>query len=555
MKLFNSRTIISTAVATVLALNSGLLLAAPGYKGGQDLPLTFSKTILASDHGVVANDGLDDAPAIQAIIDSISIDNSPDNLIRIKLPVGEITIADEVHVDRSGIVIEGQGVDAKTGTHIVINSWKPYTGVAEDGSPTFEKKYWPGFAAFRAETRIKHKKEQKFEGSINYHWKHSIELAQPALAGDTVLVLKAGRAKRFEEGDLIYIGATNDAAFLDLAEVPENMRTKGNIKSGHMRHQISHVTAVDTANNTVTIDKPLDFNMELKNYNKYKSRLMPVTAVENVGFRDFTMTMNQASTDCATNNTDEYDKKTNPKGVGHRYENVCPADAIHGIILKWANNSFVDNVNINMIGSHPVVTEFSKNLTLQNIDIDGSWNKGAGGHGYFRASKLHDSLIKDNDIQNVRHLAIQWSSSGNLIEGNTINADLNMHGGWERNNIIRNNTISVPFAHRSWADGAPSDGSWQPIWFSSGIHASDWAGPTGPNNVFINNTLEKANSADTPITRWGLFDTQGVTYVFGWDGNQFKHPVINGKPIATWNNEIAKGVYDNIPTSAVFVAK
>lgn len=551
MKYLNSKQSIASALAAALAMTSSLSMAEAGYKDGQKLPLQYNRTILAAQHGVVANDGLDDAPAIQAIIDSIDINNNPDNLIRIKLPAGEITIGNEVHVDRSGIIIEGQGLDAKTGTHIVVNSWKPYSGIAEDGSPKFEKKYWPGFAAFRAESRIKHPKEQKFEGSINYHWKHSIEFSAPILEGATVLPLKPGRAKRFEVGDLIYIGATNDTAFLDAAQVPESKRSNGNIKSGHMRHQIAHVTAVDTAGNTVTIDKPLEFNIELKNYNKYKSRAMPITAVQNVGFRDFTMTMNQASTACATYNVDEYDKDKNPKGVGHRYENVCPEDAIHGIILKWADDSFVDNLKIEMIGSHPIVTEFSKNLTLQNIHIDGSWNKGAGGHGYFRASKLHDSLIKDNDIQNVRHLAIQWSSSGNVIEGNTINADLNLHGGWERNNIIRNNTISVPFAHRSWADGAPSEGSWQPIWFSSGVHGSDWAGPTGPNNLFINNTLEKANTVDAPITRWGLFDAPNVAYIFGWDGSKFKHPNIDGKIVPTWDAAIAKGVYQKMPASGV----
>ena len=49
------------------------LWAAPGYMSGQPLPTTVSQTILAQDHGVIANDGIDDAANIQAIIDSICL--------------------------------------------------------------------------------------------------------------------------------------------------------------------------------------------------------------------------------------------------------------------------------------------------------------------------------------------------------------------------------------------------------------------------------------------------------------------------------------------------
>ena len=51
--------------------------AAPGYKSGQALPTSVNQTILAQDHGVIANDGFDDSASIQAIIDGIDINNSP----------------------------------------------------------------------------------------------------------------------------------------------------------------------------------------------------------------------------------------------------------------------------------------------------------------------------------------------------------------------------------------------------------------------------------------------------------------------------------------------
>lgn len=541
--------VLAAGVLGTVIYASAFVQAEPGYKDGASLPTSYAQTIWAHNKGVIADDGLDDSAAIQAIIDNIDINNSPNNLIRILLPAGEITLADEVHVDRSGVLIEGRGTSASGGTHIVVESWKPYTGSAGE-EPVFDKKYWPGFGAFRAETRLMHPNEQAYEGSINNHWKHAIEFDAPASKGDTELQLESNGANKFNVGDLIYVGAANDTAFLDEGQVPSSKRSKSHITTGHMRTQIFHVTAVNTSADTVTIDQPLEFDIALTNSTGYKSRVMPVTAVQNVGFRNFTLTMDKTTTDCANNNRSNY-SVSNPNGVGHRYENLCPADAIHGLIFKWADDAFVDNVEIEMMGSHPIVTEFAKNATFQNIVIDGSWNKGKGGNGYFRGSKLYDSVIKNNTIENVRHLTLQWSATGNVVEGNTMNVDMNLHGGWERNNVIRNNTIAIPFEHRSWANGAPEGGTWQPIWWGSGDHASDWSGPTGPNNVFVNNTLKKAKTEGASITRWGLFDTPDVSYAFGWDGANYKHLNVNGTNVATWDQALAEGVYSGMPTSGV----
>jgi hypothetical protein len=506
-----------TFIGLVCLTIVGQVEAAPGYRSGQDLPTTVAQTIMAQDHGVIANDGFDDSASIQAIIDAIDINNSPSNLIKIQLPAGEINIGQEVHVDRSGIIIQGAGNNPVTGTKIVVNSWQPYN-VAGDNAPDFDKKFWPGFAAFRTETRLKHQNEQNYEGSINFHWKHSIEFGQPASIGDTVLTLDSSGGNKFDAGDLIYVGAANDDAFLNFGQVPSSKRNNKNIRIGHMRTQIFVVTAVNQGDNEVTIDRPLEFDIPLQSSGGYNSRVMPVTAVQGVGYRDFYLTMDNAGTACAANNPGIYDSSSNPNGVGFRYENVCAADAIHGIIFKFAYNGFIDNVALEMTGSHPIVTEFAKNMTFSDNTINGSWNKGAGGNGYFRGSKLYNSHIVGNTIENVRHLTLQWSATGNLVENNTMNVDFNLHGGWERNNIIRNNTISVPFEHRSWSSGAPGSGTWQPIWYASGDHASNWAGPTGPNNAFLNNTLKKAKTQGAAITTWGLFDTPNTTYRFEWFG-------------------------------------
>ncbi|WP_221075845.1 right-handed parallel beta-helix repeat-containing protein [Agarivorans aestuarii] len=526
--------------------------AAPGYNGGGPLPSQFDLVIDATQHGVNSNDGVDDSDALQAIIDNM-VPNNPDALTLIQLPAGEINLSDEIHVDKSGLVIRGAGSDPVSGTKIVVKSWSPY-GVGSDNAPDFDKKYWPGFAVFRVETRQMHAKEQAYEGSINFHWKHSIEFAETASIGDTSVVLESGKAKEFSVGDFIYIGAASDKAFLDKGQVPTSRRSATHIMTGHMRTQIFKVLEVDISSDEVTLDRPLEFNLPLNNESGYNSRAMPVTAIQNFGLQDFYLTMDTSGSACEGYNTAAYSPQ-NPNGVLYRYENVCSQDAIHGVILKWVQNGWVKNLNIEMIGSHPIVTEFAKDVTISDNNINGSWNKGAGGNGYFRGSKLYDSWIKDNTIKNIRHLALQWSATGNIVENNYLNEDLNLHGGWERNNLIRNNTVEVPFEHRSWSNGAPEAGStWQPIWVGSGDHASKWSGPTGPNNVLLNNTFKKAKSAGQPIETWGLFDTPNVEYALGWNGSQFEHLNVDGAPIATWNQLIAEGVFAQIPHSGVNTA-
>ncbi|MGR5001993.1 right-handed parallel beta-helix repeat-containing protein [Vibrio celticus] len=545
------KTVIFLLLSNTLFINGAN--ASPGFNEGGNLPTQFNRIINAEEHGVVADDGLDDSMALQAIIDTeISISNSPDNLTLIQLPAGEINIGNEIHIDRSGVVISGMGSDPESGTKIVVTSWSPY-GVSDDNAPDFDKKYWPGFGVFRVETRKKHENEQSYEGSINYHWKHSIEFSEVARTGDTTVSLEKRKGAEFSVGDLIYIGAANDKAFLDKGQVPQSRRSASHMSTGHMRTQIFKVIKVDPSTDKVTLDRPLEFDIPLSNESGYNSRAMPVTAVESFGLQNFYMTLDPEGTNCEGYNQWKY-SDSNPKGVRYRYENVCSQDAIHGVIMKWAYNGWVDNLNIEMIGSHPIVTEFAKDVTISNNQINGSWNKGAGGNGYLRGSKLYDSLIKDNVIEGIRHLALQWSATGNIVEGNILNADLNLHGGWERNNLIRNNTVEVPFEHRSWANGAPEIGStWQPIWVGSGDHASKWSGPTGPNNVFVNNSFKKALIEGSAISKWSMFTSPGVEYALGWDGEGYKHLNVDGDAIPTWNQSLAEAVYAQIPNSGVSI--
>jgi hypothetical protein len=255
----------------------------------------------------------------------------------------------------------------------------------------------------------------------------------------------------------------------------------------------------------------------------YYSKVMKVTAVKGVGFEDFYFTQDISYTPYnGLINANDYDSVTNPGGVGLMYKNAALEYAIHGILFKWAQDGWVKGVRTYMTGSHPIVTEFAINMEFRDNIIFGSWNKGKGGYGYFRGSKLYDSKIIGNTIDRVRYLTLQWSATGNIVQGNSLSVDMNLHGGWERRNLIEQNTIQIPFEHSSWGEGEGGqdvlEGTWYPIWYGAGPHASKWSGATGEQNVFFNNTMAKQETKGGPYVSYAPYNNANTIYQFAWDG-------------------------------------
>lgn len=509
--------------------------ACAGYQ--QSSPVT--QVLDLTEFGVKGNDSLDDTAALQAVIDSLQGKASSEKRYILLLPPGEVILSDTIHMDVSGVTLKGRGNDPVTGTKI---NFKPagdvvYPSNADESGeqePTIDGKKWPGNAAFLVETRLKDPKEQAYEGSVNFHWISGVKMADSgAFKGDTVLPLYKGTAGQFRVGMDILVRSANTAEFYEEAYVPAQYQDF----NAHMRTQMFKVTAVDVINNTITINKPLEFDMPFANGSNYNSKVVPLTTVTDVGFEDFYFTQTLDHTKYAGKiNAGEYDPVTNPGGVNHRYENAAYEYAIHGILFRYASNCYVNNVQMYMAGSHPIVTEFASNLTISNNIIDGSWNKGKGGHGYIRLSKLNDSIVENNTIKNVRHLAIQWASSGNIVRGNDLNCDINLHGGWERNNYIINNVSHIPYEHRSWEGGKPENSTWYPIFWSSAPQASKWAGPSGYNNVLYGNEFYKQETAGGEMKLWSQYSGTNQIIHLGWDGTVWKHLMLNGNILDQWSN-------------------
>lgn len=548
-----------------------------GFRGGQNLPgpgdvnpgasCQITPDQLAKTYKVIPNDNIDDTNGIQAAIDKIHQSCSPsasyNKLSLITFPAGQLDVTHEIHVDANYLILRGAGTDQtrfvyrpdKNTEYDVLtpdgDQWDQHNMNFDDGSGGW---LWPGRGLFRVQSRQvdpSYASEYKsapanrkdiFEGTINVHWKAGQPLRDKpgdkgfaARQGDTVVYLAtSAKFTNLKVGGFVNIRAANTMKFYQsMNAVP----TTWPLQNLHMRQQWFTIKAVDTKNHTLTVDKPLEYDVPVTSVSDgsapidgstYNSKASPIVdPIVGVGFENFSFTQ-------------AMDGHT-PAEAKDNYGNLFPSLAMQGIVFKWAANSWVRGIHSIMTGSHPIVTEEAKNLQIVDNELDGSWNKGKGGNGYFRGSRVWDSLYAGNTTRDLRHFTFQWSASGNVAIGNDIDSDFNIHGGYERNNLFELNTNNVSYAHRSGNCSAhcgdegndpPDDSTWFPIYWSAGQKAVKWSGSSGPKNVFFDNTMTKQVTAGAAYTPY--YPDHSRIYMFGWDGKGFHHLDVGGKPINDW---------------------
>ncbi|RAJ39962.1 hypothetical protein K353_03450 [Kitasatospora sp. SolWspMP-SS2h] len=153
-------------------------------------------------------------------------------------------------------------------------------------------------------------------------------------------------------------------------------------------------------------------------------------------------------------------------------------------------------------GSYPIVTDGARNVQIERNGFDGAWNKGEGGNGYLRGSRVWDFLYACNLGRDLRHFTFRWSASGNVAFRNDLDSDLNLHGGWEYGSLFERNILRVPCEHRSGScrvdcggeGGGIEEGRWYPVWWAAGPKAVRWFGSSGPQNVLHDNRMLKQTS-------------------------------------------------------------
>jgi hypothetical protein len=568
-----------------------------GYLGGQPLPgdgdmaggsCNITPEQLASQYHVIPSDGVDDTTGLQNAIDDIKSNCSPTanyhHLSLITLPAGQLDVSRQMYVDASFLTIRGKGSgdggtkfvfrpDINTRYDTLVNGrWDQDTMVAGSGSDEGSGGWvWPGRGMFRVQTRdvaaryqddwaaAPANRKDLFEGSVNQHWVSGLKLSAKAgdpgfsaRQGDSVvhLVSNANMSK-FTVGGYVWVGAANSRNFYAQQGITGDDEALE--EPLMMRQQMFQVASFDTTAKTVTLDHPLEWDLPVDDtsdgsaqYNETPtpSKITPLEIVEGVGFEDFAFTQDMTGLPMLDGSTFQ----GTPEQAVNNYGNMAPEYAMHGIVFKWAANSWARGLTATMTGSHPIVTEDALNLQIERNSFDGAWNKGKGGNGYLRGSRVWHSLYAYNLSRNLRHFTFQWSASDNVAFRNDLDSDLNLHGGWEHDNLFDGNTVRVSYDHRSGSctancggeGGEIDDGTWYPIWWAAGPKAIKWSGSSGPQNVFYNNTMIKQTTPGGAFLPYAPYGTQpGTAFQFGSDNadpSQF-HPLSqNGQLIPDWGS-------------------
>jgi glycosyltransferase Alg8 len=377
-------------------LRSGLPLAA--------LAMTDSGLVVeAGLCGVVADADVDSAAAINKIIRSV-----PDGqCAEIVLPEGRITLDEPIRLDRSGVILRGQG----TGRTVLVSRMGAAVGEA---------------------AIVVGGGRGAVAGALDH-----------GAARDDRIVQVNGWP---EDAAHIWLGAPNDDEFLDAIG---DRRWRG--EQPWIRQFIARVTG--GGKGYVALDRELPVAMPPG------AQARAARMVEDVVLSGFTLVQVVPG-----RSLDE------AAGV---YENLAPEYAVDGLRFDWAARCRVEDVDIFNAGRHPLVFENSLDVTALRVHIDGAWNKGPGGHGYVRFARSHGCLLADSQVRGVRHLAFQWSATGNVVLRSRLLTDVNFHGGYSQNNRVEDCEILPPPGH-PWGrvTRMPEGGG-------------TWAPPDGPGNEVV----------------------------------------------------------------------
>ncbi|KAK9700871.1 hypothetical protein K7432_011984 [Basidiobolus ranarum] len=553
---------------------------------------------LMSRFQVIPNDGVDDTHGLQGAIDHIkSIHIGGDsNFALIELPSGTINLSSQIYLDASFLIIRGKGNDPNSpgSTKIILTPDENtrYDTLTSDGSRwdlenmKFEHRnkrstvkatggwIWPGRGAFRVQKRdvafkfeaahlaAPANRKDLFEGSVNFHWKtdgsgngpRQNAIYRGFLVDQTLQKagFKGGRTiqlnidvdiTEYQPGRYLWLGVPASKNNY----VQWGVTTTAYYQNQYMFQDVFKIVGVDKF--SVTVDRDLEFDVytssiadgsEAMDDSVSFTKALPLSMVESVGLENFYLSQALPGQDASS--------------ATHNYGNLSPADAMHGIVFKWAANSWVRNVRTFMTGSHPIVTEVAKNIQIQNNFLEGAWNKGKGGNGYLRGSRVWDSIYSNNTLRNLRHFTFQWTASRNVAILNDMDCDFNLHGGWEGYNLIELNKIVVPAGHapgRCTANcggegGDTEEGAWYPIWWGAGEKASKWSGATGPQNIYFHNIMTKQLAEGgsykdyEPYYRTTSFPDN--IFQMGWDrlsthGIRYQHLTSNADTLlVNWTN-------------------
>jgi Ca2+-binding RTX toxin-like protein len=217
-----------------------------------------------------------------------------------------------------------------------------------------------------------------------------------------------------QAGDAVYLYQPNTAEYL-AANGWTNV-TMADAAAHPFREFIAEIDHID--GNQVFLKSAVPFAMDATD-----TRVFGIDLLHNVNLSDFTVTNNL------------------PPANPFNFINPLPAyDSKSAIQFTGTSGSSLSHVSVLNAASNGVTLLSSTGFTGHDILVDGAVNKGGEGNGYgVLVSESFNNTFTGLDLTNGRHSFIfsAWNAeTGNTVQINTTNRDINFHGSPDRGNTI-----------------------------------------------------------------------------------------------------------------------
>ena len=416
----------------------------------------------------------------------------------VHLAAGTYTFSETLLIDRSDVSLVGAGNDQ---TIIIADASMASAPVIQVGHDVFSPNILDEF-----------------------------KIAAPASAGDSSIELESGHG--LQSGDYVYITQENTDAFFE--EIGDELWQQ----DSDLRTILLKVSEVD--GNTISFNGELTFDYD-----------PDITTVEH---REI-LEGNELSGFTVQGSWGEADPGDFSNTLGT--ENGATA-----ILVAGASNAELSEISILDAASHGITLAGSTDIVLKDILVDGAADKGAGGNGYgIWVRDVYDSDLSDLTITDVRHAVVfasYTSASGNVIQVDYTNRDINFHGGLDTDNIVSVETSvrtgeetaymsPTVFFNLGETYGAPTDADANTVVFGTvvGTVRADLAtsGDSGSNIELLGGNdiavtgdgddyVDTGTGQDTVFASEGqdtlnggssydhvYFENDEETYSTGWDGD------------------------------------
>ncbi|MGC3874020.1 alginate biosynthesis protein [Halomonas sp. GXIMD04776] len=391
------------------------------------------------------------------------IDNAPRGAT-IKLSSGNYTLDDSINITRSDISLVGSGSDKTTLT---------FSDKALDRNDTYGL---------------------RLDGQENWDMGR---LASSIDKGSRQL--KLDQEHDLEAGDTVRIWQDNDSEFLD--EIGDTSWRKQ--KYAELRTSMAKVESVD--GKSVKLDRGVHFD-----FDRGDTEVERLETVDDVTLEGFTIDFEPDDPDPSA------------------FKNTMPELKNYSALSL---NGTVDSElsDIKVVDTPSVAFRFSKSLDsdVNDIEAEGSFNKGSGGNGY--AYELHESY--DGDFTNLtdsgmRHglLFASWRSSvGNDVQIDSTDRDINFHGGRDHDNTVH--------VERSIRDEA-GDNLSPTLWINSGGESFGAITDEEANEVTFDYVMGSRRDDDVNGSDDGVYLNGGLgnDTLNGGDGDD----ILQGGPGNDW---------------------